>query len=100
MKSLFLTAIALIFTAAVVSSPSASAADKGPCGEILVACEKAGFKRGGHNEKTNEYKGLYRDCIQKIMDGETVAGVTIPAAKVAACKDKKAKRKMSRPPSR
>lgn len=67
-------------------------AESQPCKEIKAACEAAGFTKGGHKPKTNSFKGLYKDCILKIRDGETVPGVTISAETVAACKAKKAKR--------
>jgi hypothetical protein len=31
------------------------------------------------------------DCMKKVMNGETVAGVSITPEKVAACKEKKEK---------
>jgi len=56
-----------------------------PCQEIKTACETAGFKKGDHKEK----KGLYKDCFQPILSGQTVAGVTVGADVVSACKAKK-----------
>ncbi|MEI6398344.1 MAG: hypothetical protein WCO71_06220 [Pseudomonadota bacterium] len=57
-----------------------------PCKAIEAACVAAGFKKGDHKDK----KGLWVDCVKPIMDGSTVAGVTVPADAVAACKEKKA----------
>ncbi len=59
-----------------------------PCKEIKSACEAAGFVKGGHKEK----KGLHMDCMKKIMNGESVEGVSVDSAKVSACKEKKEKR--------
>ncbi|MGZ3744063.1 MAG: hypothetical protein ACXWRE_06945 [Pseudobdellovibrionaceae bacterium] len=56
-----------------------------PCLEIKSACEAAGFKKGGHKEK----KGLYKDCLQPILAGQSVAGVTVGSQVVIACKEKK-----------
>lgn len=56
-----------------------------PCKEIKAACESAGFTKGGHKEK----KGLFVDCMKKVMNGESVEGVSVDAGKVAACKEKK-----------
>jgi hypothetical protein len=56
-----------------------------PCKEVKEACEAAGFKKGAHKEG----KGLWMDCIQKLKEGQAVAGVTVPAEKLAACKAKK-----------
>lgn len=65
----------------------------GPCKAIKEACEKAGFKAGDH-KKTG--KGLWIDCVDKVAKGETVEGVTIAAADVAACKEKHEERKEKR----
>jgi len=59
-----------------------------PCKEIKSACESAGFVKGGHKDKG---KGLWKDCIEKLMAGESVAGVSVTPDKVAACKAKKEK---------
>ncbi len=63
-----------------------------PCKEIKEACEAAGFKKGGHKEG----KGLWKDCIDKVAKGESVAGVTISAEVVASCKTKHEMRKEKR----
>ncbi|MDG0816644.1 hypothetical protein [Bdellovibrio svalbardensis] len=57
-----------------------------PCKEIKSACESAGFVKGEHKEK----KGLYKDCMQPVMAGQSVAGVNVSADVVSACKAKKA----------
>ena len=54
----------------------------GPCKEIKAACEAAGFVKGGHKSD----KGLWKDCIQKIKEGQSVAGVNVSPDQVAACK--------------
>ena len=59
-----------------------------PCQEIKTACEAGGFVKGAHKK---DGKGLYKDCIQKIMAGESVAGVSLTADQVSACKARKAK---------
>ena len=56
-----------------------------PCKAIKEACEAAGFKVGDHKDK----KGLWKDCIEPIKAGQTVAGVTVSAAEIEACKAKK-----------
>ena len=58
---------------------------KHPCHKIKVACEAAGFAKGGHKE----HKGLWKDCIQPVMAGQAVAGVTVAPADIEACKEKK-----------
>jgi hypothetical protein len=62
----------------------------GSCQQIKKACEDAGFIKG---EWKNGY-GLWRDCIDPIMQGKTtVTGATralpsVDAGVVAACKAK------------
>jgi len=56
-----------------------------PCQTIATACEAAGFHRGGHKEG----KGLWKDCVAPILDGRTVAGVSVAADDVKACQAKR-----------
>lgn len=77
----------LIAAVIVLSSVSAFAEkDTHPCKDIKAACESAGFIKNGHKDK----KGLYVDCLQPIMNGQSVPGVTVSTDAVAACKAKKA----------
>ena len=41
-----------------------------PCKEIAKACEAAGFKKGDHKDK----KGLWKDCVDPILEGTAVPG--------------------------
>ena len=61
-----------------------------PCKEIKAACETAGFTKGGHKDGN---KGLWKDCIQPLKEGKTVAGVNVTPEQVAACKAKREKHK-------
>ena len=82
-----------LFSAFILASSLVAisvAADDKPCKEIRAACEAGGFTKGGHK---NENKGLFKDCLQKILAGETVAGVTVTPEQVAGCKAKKEKKK-------
>lgn len=60
----------------------------GPCKEIEQACKKAGFIQGDWKKGD----GLWRDCVDPIMQGQTnVPGATKPlpsvdAKAVADCK--------------
>ncbi len=56
-----------------------------PCQKVKAACEAAGFKQGGHAEQ----KGLWKDCVDPVMEGKSVAGVTVSADDISACKIKK-----------
>lgn len=60
-----------------------------PCMKIKQACEAAGFTKGGHKEG----KGLMMDCMKKLAQGESVAGVNISAEDMASCKEKHAEHK-------
>ena len=53
-----------------------------PCKAVHEACEAAGFKKGDHKDK----KGLYLDCVNPLLKGESVQGVTVQPDAVAACK--------------
>lgn len=63
--------------------------EEGPCKKIRDACVAGGYEKGAHKSG----KGLYIDCMKKIMDGGTAEGVTVSNEDVAACKAKKEKRK-------
>jgi hypothetical protein len=63
---------------------------EGPCHEIKVACEKAGFVKGEYKEGY----GLWVDCIDPIMQGKAQpknavkALPKVSADTVSACKAK------------
>lgn len=80
--------LSLVAASAFASNPSGEKSP-GPCKKIVSACEAAGFVKGGHKKNGN---GVFKDCLNKILAGEAVANVTVPADEVAACKEKKAKR--------
>ena len=68
---------------------SSSAAKKGShfCVDVKKACEKAGFIKG--NAKAG--KGLWKDCIEPIMQGKTEGKSNLPAIDpeiVKSCKTK------------
>ena len=62
---------------------------EGPCKEIKDACLKAGFVQG----EAKEGKGLWKDCINPLIQGTTAKKSVLPLptvtpAVVAACKAK------------
>ena len=59
----------------------------GPCKQILASCEQAGFVKG----EWKIGKGLYRDCLNPILDGKSVSGVSADPSIVSACQAAKAK---------
>lgn len=64
----------------------------GPCKKIVDACSAAGFKRGEHKDK----KGLWKDCVEPLKEGQSVAGVNIDKSDIEACKSKREKMKNKR----
>ncbi len=56
-----------------------------PCKKIEDACKAAGFIKGG----AKDGKGLYKNCMMPLLQGQAVNGVTIGADDVADCKAKK-----------
>lgn len=86
---LVMIAMTLSFSMAQAQTPAAPAAptapaagQEHPCKKIMESCTAAGFKKGGYKEG----KGLFKDCMQPIMEGKTVAGVTASPADIEACK--------------
>lgn len=77
----FITVLVLLSTVSVFAHGNESK----PCQQIKSACEAAGFKKGDHKEK----KGLYLDCLDPILAGQSVAGVSVGSDVVTACKEKK-----------
>ena len=82
----------LVFSLASLLSLTLHAKEgkNGPCQKIKIACEAAGFKKGEHK---NDNKGLHLDCMKPILDGQTVASVSVRAEDVAACNVKKSEHK-------
>jgi hypothetical protein len=67
----------LVLSLALVSIGGTANA-KGGCHKIEKACKKAGHKK-------------HADCLDKILAGQPVDGVTADQADIEACKAKKAK---------
>ena len=79
--------LAFLLLSLASSSGFAEVDSKHPCKTLKAACEAAGYVKGGHK---NNNKGLWKDCMQPLVEGKSVAGVSADAAVVAACKEKKA----------
>jgi len=69
-----MSVLAMAFAVAVAPAAHAHHA----CGKIEKMCKKAGHPKHG-------------DCLDKIVAGGTVDGVTPDAADIAACKARKSK---------
>ncbi len=88
-KQFLITLVLTAFSLAAWSDNHDKEHGDGPCKKIKDACVAAGFEKGKHKEK----KGLKMDCMKPIMNGETVAGVTVSPEDLSACKEKKEQRK-------
>jgi hypothetical protein len=69
-------------TPPVPSTGTAKPVVKESCQQIDHACANAGFEIG---PTTPRGKRLYKDCVQPIIDGKTVSGVTLDPAVIADC---------------
>ena len=92
MKTTILTLLALTLTisaavAEVTTAPKAEDKDR-PCKMIMKACYDAGFEKG----EAKLGNGIFVDCMKPIMKGESVKGVTVDAATVQACQEKRSQR--------
>jgi hypothetical protein len=63
--------------------PPDDAKDK-PCLIIAKACSEAGFVR-----ERSETKGIWRNCMEPVLLGQTVAGVKVDPAAVKTCRSHK-----------
>jgi len=73
------------------TTPPPSGSNNGagqPCKQIEQACTSAGFVKG----EAAQGKGLYKNCVQPILKGQSVNGVTVDPSVVSACKERMAKR--------
>lgn len=74
--------LAAVLSSGVVAAEQSDV--RGACKDVIEACKKAGFERGG----TKSGKGLHVDCMGKLFKGEAVAGVNVDQAKLTACKER------------
>jgi len=61
-----------------------------PCQQIEMACTNAGYVKGEASDDAG--KKLFRDCLQPILKGQVLDGVTVEPEIVSACVKKMAKR--------
>jgi hypothetical protein len=60
-------------------SDSPSPEEANPCKTISSACKAEGYTKQGKE------KNLQKDCMQRILSGQTVQGVQVDATDVQAC---------------
>ena len=88
----FASVVSLALVSSVLAQAPAQKSNEppGPCKEIANACRNAGFIKGDWKKGD----GLWRDCVDPIMQGKTTApGATKPlpavdAGLVSSCKAK------------
>jgi hypothetical protein len=87
MKRLFVIAsvmtLAGSFCWGAPTETTPTSARTGPCKQILQACNAAGYYLGGHKKGPN--KGEYLDCMDPILKGGSVPGVSVTPDEVSAC---------------
>ena len=84
MEKILLTLIFVCFQFVWISKASAQTETSDlPCLEVKKACESAGFSKG----KAKEGRGLVKDCMRKLSEGQSVDGVKLNPAVIKACKD-------------
>ncbi len=85
MKTLALALLAVAFGVSVVfaaGTPAPKGKDQ-PCLRIEQICKDAGFVKGGAKEGI----GLIVNCVQPILAGKSILGVTVDAATIQACRN-------------
>ena len=85
MKYTLLISIIFVFSQNSFSQEATEHQD-GPCIKIMEACKTAGYNKPSGAEK----KSLSKNCIQPLLSGHKVDGVTINQSDLDACKAKKA----------
>lgn len=84
MKYAFLTTfVILAFQFSSAAEPSEQR--DSPCIKIMDACKIAGYNKTSVADK----KSLSKDCIQPVLNGQKVEGVSVNQSDVDACKAKK-----------
>lgn len=65
---------------------------EGACIKIMEACKAAGYNKSLLTEK----KSLSKNCLQPLLDGQKVEGVTLDSKDIEACKAKKLEVKLKK----
>ena len=84
MKYVLLTIITIILTLNSFAEENTEHHD-GPCIKIMDACKAAGYNKSSAIEK----KSLSKNCIQPLLNGQSVEGVIVIKSDLDACKAKK-----------
>ena len=84
MKYTFLTTLVILASQLTSAAEPAEQRDS-PCIKIMDACKIAGYNKTSVTDK----KSLSKDCIQPVLNGQKVEGVSVNQSDVDACKAKK-----------
>lgn len=82
----FMTLSSSVFSAEVADHIS------GPCIKLMEACKSAGYNKSILSDK----KSLSKNCLQPLLNGQKVEGVTVDPKDLEACKTKKADVKLNK----
>jgi hypothetical protein len=71
-----------VLTIALLASVTSFAQSRNnqPCKQVKAACEAAGFKTG------DAKKNLWKSCIDPIVNGKSIPGVSVDTLTIAACR--------------
>ncbi len=84
MKNVILTSIVLLTILTTFAAENTEQHDS-PCIKIMDACKIAGYNKSVAGDK----KSLSKNCIQPLLNGQKVEGVSVNQEDVDACKLKK-----------
>lgn len=84
MKMLLILALALVLPLTSLNAHEEREGKDHPCRRIKQACSAAGYSKG-----KKEGKGLRRDCMRPLLQGQNVPGVNVKASDVVACQERK-----------
>lgn len=84
----------LAFALVLLAAAPALAKDH-PCQRVEAACIAAGYVKGG----ARQGRGLEKNCVNPLLAGAVVPGVSIDPAEVQACAAKRARKRGLPPPA-
>ena len=85
------TLAVLMFAFNVLAQDNNEQHQDGPCMKLMEACRNAGFSKS-----LKEKKSLFKACLQPLLSGQKVEGVTVISSDIEACKAKKAEVKLKK----
>lgn len=83
-KNLFISALIVVAISPTVYADTDNLPLDKSCATVAMACKAAGYTQAEGSDKM-----FWQDCMQPILLGKTVAGVTVDPDTVKACRVKK-----------